>query len=261
MPQDIPVEASEVLAFTPPSLANIENPPVFRLRAVSGRDKRFQTRLYRELGLQTHGDEAFRREILTGLKALWTEEDFDKHSPIIKAYWEAQDDFALQAKDEPDLKWEYDADLETGIKTLIEKVIRSHEPLRLMLADNAEFGDMMFIVVVAVALIGWSNFDVKLVKDRGYITTDCVEALMERLGRMCEDAGESRDAAWLELAVAATQRQNLGAEEEKNSASPAPSVTSQALSNETNASEPDGKSPESPETVTAAPSPKTPKPA
>ena len=48
MPQEIPVEASETLVFTPPALENMDPQPTFVLRAMTGRDKRFHLRLYRE---------------------------------------------------------------------------------------------------------------------------------------------------------------------------------------------------------------------
>ena len=83
----VPAEASEVEDFTPASLANLPAPPVFLLRAASGRDwRRYQYTLRAE-GLEYHGSEAFRDEALRALRALWSDGDYEANAARLRAYW------------------------------------------------------------------------------------------------------------------------------------------------------------------------------
>lgn len=233
MPQDIPLEASETLAFTPPSLAEIDSPPTFTLRAITHREKRFHLRLMREEGLRTHNTEAIRNEVLRGLRRLWTPEDCEQHIPQITDYWRAVDEFNLQKKDEPDLEFGYDQELAQAIDDLIDKVEQEHRPLRVMLADNADWQDMMPLTIAAVAIANWSNLDVKRKVDRSFLTMDCIDAMRRELGRMARDNGvEDQETPWAELAFACMKRMLLDGEEEKNSASPSPLQTPPESSSE-----------------------------
>lgn len=237
MPQDIPVEASETLAFTPPSLAQLEPKPVFMLRAITTRDKRFHTRLYRENGLKIHGRDALRSEILIGLKSLWTEEQFEQHSAVIRELWDAQDQFELQAKDNSDLEWSFDPEVQAAVNNLIERVEDAWAPLRRMVADNGEFGQMLVPVMLATVVKSWTGIDVKRELDRGYLTLDCSENLVLALEALDPQAAT-------ELFVAAAGRMRLDKETEGNSASGSPSETTPAASTETTSAS-DGKSPAS----------------
>lgn len=237
MPQEIPVEASETLVFTPAALENMDPQPIFVLRAMTARDKRFHLRLYREQGVTLHQGPAFRDETLAGLKDLWTPEDFDNYAPRIKAYWDAQDDHALQSKDDPDLPWAFDPAEEERIKLLLSKVDEAWAPLRRMYADNAEFGQMVVPLMVAAVVKSWSGVDVPIHRDRGYLSVDCAEAL-------CEAVNLLNPTALSELFVACADRITLNKEEAKNSESPSPSKTTQSASSETSPKV-DGKSPAS----------------
>lgn len=246
MPQDIPAEASETLAFTPPCLANCDDPPRFILRAVTKRDERFFRRLSREQGITRHSDEALRAEILSGLERLWSPADFAEHKPVLEAYWQTLDEFVAQRKDDPDLKWEYDPDIERAITVLVEKVQDAHAPLRRMLADNLDADEMTPKLMLAIAVKSWEGLDVARELDRGYITLDCAETLQEAL-RDYEKVklGEKVPAiAGTELFVACVRRFRLDEEEEKNSASPSPSETIPPPS-ETGTESSDGTSPAS----------------
>ena len=68
MPQDIPMEGSDMLPFTPPCLKNMEKPPTFRLRAITRRDERFYRKMFIEEGVKVHNAEAVRKEVLVGLQ-------------------------------------------------------------------------------------------------------------------------------------------------------------------------------------------------
>lgn len=244
-PQTIPYEASDVLAFTPASLQEFEGAPSFSLRAATTREKRFHRRLYVEEGLGRHDDAAIRREILTGLQKLWTEEVFTEHKPIIETYWSAIDDFALQRKDDPELNWTYDAELEQGVKDLIGRVVESYPPLRRILADNSEFEQMSLPLVVAVIVKSWTGLTSPRLLDRGFITVNCAEKLKDALEKYEKEQGvpeSGQGMAWTELATACLARLYLDEEEAKNFVSPSPASTPQPLSNETPISEPAGKS-------------------
>jgi hypothetical protein len=229
VPQDIPLEASETLAFVPASLEAIPNAPRFTLRAPSNRDKRFHTRLIREIGIMRHSAEVFRAEVLNGLKTLWSPADYAEHSPRLETYWKAQDDFELQLKDDPELKWQWDADEEMRIGKLIELVTRAHEPLRVLAADNAEAGEMAPILIIAVAVETWTGLPVSPRLERGYLHPDCVEEMRDALAEfekangLVDTKGDAKGLAFTELFIAATQRMYLTEDEEKNSASPSPS--------------------------------------
>lgn len=238
MPQEIPVEASETLVFTPPALADMDPQPKFVLRAMTGRDKRFHLRLYREEGVTLHQGPSFRAETITGLKDLWEPKDFDDYVPRIKAYWEALDDFELQLKDDPDLAWTFDADEEAKVKLILSRIDEAWPPLRRMYADNAEFGQMVVPLMVAAVVKSWAGLDVPMHRDRGYLSVECAEAL-------CEAVSALNPVALSELFVACADRVTLSKEEEKNSASPLPSKTPLSPSSETPASEQVGKSKES----------------
>lgn len=244
MPQDIPLEGSEVLSFTPNSLKDLEGAPVFRLRASTSREKRFHRRLLLEQGIRYHDRDTIRAEVLSGLKELWDEDAFLQHSPVIKALWEARDDFELQLKDDPNLEWSYDAELENAVDELVRKVSQEWKPLRIMVADNADYGSLAAPLLVMVTVSGFAGLEVKALKDRGYLTLETVEAVEAALSALEKRHGLVQGTAWAELTVACSQRMYLTEEEAGNSESPSPSETAPAPLSETNTSGKDGKSPE-----------------
>lgn len=245
MPQDIPLEASELFPFTPDSLKDIEGAPVFVLRASSSREKRYHRRLLLEEGIRFHDREAIRREMLSGLKELWDADAFEQHSPVIKALWEARDDYELQLKDDPELVWSYDADIENAVDDLVRMVSQQWKPLASMVADNGDYGSMAAPLLVTVTLKRFKGLDVKTRNQRGYFTIETVEAIEEALGKFEKERGLVVGKAWAELTIACSQRMYLTAEERGNSELQSPSPTAPAPLNETNISEPVGKSPKS----------------
>lgn len=244
MPQDIPLEASEVLAFTPASLAKFDGAPVFRLRASTARDKRFHRRLFLEHGIRYHDRDTIRAEVLNGLEQLWDADAFAEHSPVIKALWDARDDYELQLKDDPSLEWSYDAEIENAVDELVRKVSQSWQPLRVMIADNGDYGAMSGALLVAVTVQTFAGLPVKALKDRGYTTVETAEAIETALSDLEKQHGVPEGTAWAELIIACSQRMYLDKEEAGNSASQSPSPTAPAPLSETNTSGKDGKSPE-----------------
>jgi hypothetical protein len=232
-PQDVPVEASEVLAFTPPSLIEIAGAPSFVLRVATGREKRVRKRLMKEEGAVMYSTERIRAETLRGLKSLWTPESYDEHAPILEAYWHAHDDYQSQLKDDPELKWEWDADEERAIQQLWNDVSQSHRPLAKMNAANAEFGELAVITTVAVMVERISNLDVKVGRDRGMLTVDCAYDIQDALAKLEDKHGLKTGKAWGELSLKSMRRMFLDEDEAKNSASPLPSTSPQQSSKET----------------------------
>lgn len=248
MPQDIPLEASERLAFTPPSIAKVEGAPVFHLRAATQREKRFRRRLLSEEGVTFHEEQDIRDEILTALRTtLWGEEKFAAHSGKLLDYWSALDDFRLQKKDNPDLEWSYDEEIERAVIALLRDVEVAWKPLGRMKADNIDFNEIFLAATVAAVVDTFTELDVKVTRDRGYLTIDSVDAIGQRLSKFAEKhapgpkAGMAGQMAWLELVNACQGRMALDEEEEKNSESPSPSETIQPASTETATLEADGQ--------------------
>lgn len=246
MPQHIPVEASETLVFTPQSLADLPDAPAFTLRACTRRDKRFQRRLYSELGLSQHSTEAIRAEVMAGYEAISPDESAE-HAEKVKAYWKERDEFALQQKDDPTLVWEYDQDIERAVDDLVRKVARSWPTLGAMIADNVEFGEMSDPIQVAVVVTGWSGVDFKVNRkvDRGYTTVECAEDLRDALADFESENKLTPGRAWNELALACYARMHLSEDEAKNFVSPSPSPLSPPPSEEAKTSDSGGKSPAS----------------
>lgn len=253
MPQDIPLEASETLVFTPPSIAKVEGAPKFTLRAATTREKRFRRRLLSIEGVAFHSEEALRAEILNALEtSLWGAEKFATHSQPLKDYWSALDDFRLQQKDEPALEWSYDPEIEKAVVKLLRDVEQVWRPLGEMKADNIDFNEIFAAATVAVIVEGWTGIDLKAETDRNYLTVDCVDKLAQGLSRFAQKHADPEDSngiagrlAWMELVNACSSRMALDEDEEKNFESPSPSETIPAASTETMTSEQDGISPAS----------------
>ena len=250
MPQDIPAEASEELAFTPKSLEFLgDKAPVFLLRVPTGREKRFIRRLYARNGLQRHSQQDIRAELLRGLEALWDKEVFERNSAMLAEYWSATDDFALQAKADPDIVFTYDPEITAACKAMPAKVAKYWPQLGEMLADNADFDELNDTIQLAVVVRDWRNFDEPVRLDDGYLTLDCAEKVMTRLDRLQKHHAElaalpPNDLA-TELLLACWKRMRLDEEEAGNSESPLPSETTPAASTVTPRRTARGKSPAS----------------
>lgn len=250
MPQDIPLEASETLSFTPDSLAHLDSPPVFVLRTPTWREKDFRLRMMRENGVNSHTDEAVRAEVMAGLKAQWSEEDFDTYSAHITNFWDAQDNFAQQKKDDPDLVWDFDPVMEAACRALLAKLEKTWPPLAIMAADIEQYHRLEPVFYVALTVKNWTGLDVKRSLDRGYLTIDTAIALRDALWELDGNTGK----AWRDLYIATLGRFYLPEEEAKNSESLSQSETTPAASNETTTSAPAGKSPASKKSSSKIPS-------
>lgn len=245
MAQEIPLEASEVLDFTPPSFEPLgKAAPRFTLRTWTSREKREERRLQNRLGMTFWGTESLREEVRSGLKRLWTPEHVEEYLPLIEAYWEAQDDFDLQRKDNSDLKWEYDRDLEERIIEVLDRVGKAHDPLLEMRADNADFMAMLPTLWLAIGVESWTGLKTPMVRKAGYLTVECVEKMLLEVNALAKTCG-AVDLAVTQLIGEVVKRKRLEEEEAGNFASPSPSETTQAASTPTSTSEADGTSPAS----------------
>lgn len=256
MPQDIPLEASEELVFTPKSFSDLSDAPSFVLRAATTRDKRYHRRLHLEEGIIFHGSDRIREEILVGLKSLWSPETYEQSVETLKAYWAAQDDYQQQAslhakgqagKDNPEPfpPFEYDKEIGAACDELIRKVTEAWRPIRQMVADNADFGELTAPAMVAVVVKSWKNLSVRATRERGYLTLSGAQAIEEALADLEKKHGIEPGSAWTELFVACTKRMYLDEEEAKNSASPSPSEMTPAASSPIETTATDGQSPAS----------------
>ncbi len=253
MPQEIPIEASEEFAFTPASLSKLESPPVFVLRTPTHREKRHLQRLNNEEGVQYHATEEVRAEVLAGIAALFPEKA-ELLSEAVKDLWARRDDFETQQAADPELVWDFDADIETRLNAVVNEVFAGWAPLRRMVADNRDFSTTSAVTMVAVMVKSIKGLTLEIERDRGYLSVETANAVRDALWKLEEEQKLNQGSAWQELGVTTSMTLYLGEEEAKNLLSPVPSETSQALSNETNASEKGGKSPASRATDQTAPS-------
>lgn len=249
MPQDIPLEASDVLAFIPESLKCLgDKAPEFTIAPATTREKRQVRRLYARNGLERHSEQSIREEILKGLEALWDEASFKQNAAMLKAYWDACDDFELASKEDPELVFEYDEQLASACKQIPRRVAKFWPDLGDMLADNADFTEMTDPIHVSVVVRGWTNLDTPVIFKDGYLDIECVgpmsEALLDLEVKRQKTHNLEPGAAWVELVLAAYGRFSLPKDEEKNSASPSPARTTRSAS-KTRTGRKNGKSPAS----------------
>lgn len=228
-----PYEASEIQRFTPASLAHLENPPVFRLRAVSRRERRRYDRLMIEEGLRRHGQEAMRDEMIRGLRALSSDDEFERWEAALRQHWDALADHAEEHKDTPPDEvpdFVPPGPSEDEISTVTRGIHENWAPLRKMAADNVVFNREAPALLISVVVSGWSNLRTPFAMQEGALPLDTIDALDNDVAKLEEDNGLSPGTAFVELYVAATNRMFLSSDAEKNSSSPAPSDIDQQTS-------------------------------
>lgn len=237
MPHSIPVEASDMLAFTPPCLADMANPPVFHLRAITWREEQHHRRLMREAVLVQHSESELRDAMRAELERLWTADAFTRAIEVLESYWQAVDSFKAEVAEDPEAVFEFAA---MGDIDELDVALRRFSPkISGMVADNAEASDVLPLLFVATTVARVENLPEALPYTGGFLSIDGAAAIARLLKAV---AGEHAGLAWTELMIAAIRRMRLGGEEEKNSASPSPSDTPPASSNTVTAR---GKSPKS----------------
>ncbi|BBD98049.1 hypothetical protein SAMIE_1015500 [Sphingobium amiense] len=226
----VPYEASEIERFTPASLAHLETPPVFRLRAATRRERRRYDRLMVEEGLRRHDKDAMRDEIIRGLRALSSDDEFERWEMLLRAHWEAADEFENEHRDLAPEKipaFVPPGPSEDEIARVTRGVHENWGPLRKMAADNLIFNREAPALLISVILSGWSGLCTPFRSHEGTIPLDTIDALDKDLAKLEQDNDLSPGKAFVDLYVAATNRMFLSGDAEKNSSSPAPSPSDQ----------------------------------
>lgn len=220
-----PLEAGEAEPFVPASLAHLSAPPTFYLRWGTPREKEQQRRVSDEEGLVHWSEESMRAEILRGMKALFSADDFATWEPQAKGWWDALQVYDKENKDVPAAEREpfvYDGqDLLTEV---LEQLARDWRPYRLMEADNKAYQRGLGHAINSVIVERFENLDTPQVRRGRYLTFDCLRDLadvLDKFGR--EQAPDAKLRAAQELSLECMKRLFLDKEREGNSASPAPS--------------------------------------
>lgn len=220
----IPVESSEIEAWQPPSLANLPAPPVFKLRAASGREMRKYQYVMQVEGLEYHSMDAIRGEVLVALKALYTPDLFEASAARLRSFWALLDQNAKAANGG---KVEPDPAEEEAVNDLVERLTREWRPLARMGADNMRFVEESLRIAVSMFLVGWSGLDLAYRREDGRVPLGLIDELEEKLQAIERQAkadqveGVGRPGmAFIELCNAAQKRLRLTEDEEKKSSSP-----------------------------------------
>lgn len=225
MPQDVPLEASAKLPFTPESLKGLDNPPVFTLRVATWREKERRLDLQAMVGAIQHSNEALRDEIRAGLRAGWTEDQYDELIPWLELFWDAADAHEEALKENPDAVWEFDPEVEKRIETLTGTLERNWPPLAQMAADMRKYRRLEPVFYFAVIVEDWTGIDVKRQLDMGHLSFDCAYDLRAELLTLDAKSGKAPGTAMIELHIACMNRMFLREDFAKNSESPSQSGT------------------------------------
>lgn len=259
--QDIPFDKTETRTFIPDALKDVDNPPVFILKACTRRERSMVERLTIEENLRRYSDADFRAEQLRALDTLYAGDGavISDASNRLKAFWEDMDGFVEEHEEAQKLEANYEWPAfehpdQSHVDTLIKAITGAWRPLREMAACNYRFEQEQPLIIASVAIESWSGLDIKPVKTAGSFSIDLLADVKDALiGTYGDVMGLT---AWLQLTNACIDRLYLNKVTEKNSVSPPPSTPPPAVSTGDGSASAttDGKSPAS------ASSTKTPKP-
>lgn len=251
-----PVEASEISEFTPACLRNIPNPPVFKFRTVTHRDKRMFRQTCITEGLVSHSVADIREAILEGFREGYTPESFATGEPRLRAYWEAVDHANKERQDLVFDKAEQDQ-----LEELTRDIVRSTHRVREMVAENATYQDMIGKIAISIFCSGWSGVGLAYERKANMVPLDLIDDLEDKVLALVRAnqgvEGVPTDDAliglpFLELCAEAASAMRVTGDEEKNSSSqsssdanPAPSEAGKALTTaeKSKASEPSTSEP------------------
>lgn len=219
----IPVEANEIADFTPASLANVPDAPVFRLRAPDERNMRRYNTMVQDDNLRTYSAEDFAAEKEAAIKELWSEEDaqpiLDRFRTIAACLNQ------LVALSKEDLAWSVELD---------EMLFDNHKTLAVMRRKTNDYFEYSPRYAIGTILKGWSNFDMPFRLEAGYMKTSDVALLAKKLIAIEEKAIADQvegvgltGTAFLELWIACMDRTRLTGDEEKNLPAPSLPISSQ----------------------------------
>ena len=212
----VPVEANEIAEFTPASLINVPDAPVFRLRAPDERNMRRYNTLVQDDNLRTYSADDFAAEKEVAIKALWSAEDAQ---PILDRF-RSIDQCVKQKIDlsDEDVAWSAELD-----DTLFE----NHRPLAVMRRKTNDYFEYSPRYAIGTILKGWKNLDMPFRLEAGYMKTADVATLAKHLIAIEEKAIADKvegvgltGTAFLELWIACMDRTRLTGDEEKNLPAP-----------------------------------------
>jgi hypothetical protein len=214
-------------AFTPPTLAKLPVPPVFKLRAADdrGREWRKYQFLLRVEGLRFHNTVALRVEVLRGVEALYDPDTARDVAKRLNAFWELTDKGEAADPNEA-----------AAIDELAERLTGAWRPLSQAGADNTRFQDEALRVALSMFLVGWQNVDLPYRREEGRVPLDLLDQLEDKIEALEKQAdadgveGVVPGLAFGELCTAAYRRLRLEEEQEAETptADPAPTVEAPA---------------------------------
>lgn len=219
----IPVEANEIAEFTPASLVNVPDAPVFKLRAPDERNMRRYNTLVQDDNLRTYSEEAFRAEKEKAISALWSEEDAQ---PIL-ARFRTIGECVKQKIDlsEDDLRWSNELD---------DMLFDNWRELSVMRRKTNDYFEYSPRYAIGTIVKGWSNLDIPFRLEAGYLKTSSVNDIAAALLKLEEQALADKvegvvmtGMAFMELWIACMDRTRLTGDEEKNLPAPSQPSSSQ----------------------------------
>lgn len=176
--------------WTPPSLRDLPEPPVFQLRPPrhGARDLRYEIMA---AGLHFHADAVIRAEAIRGLRALWSPEDAEPNVARVESLWAAMDRGEELAADDA-----------AALDDLSARLRRAWPALNRMAADNHAFWEGVPHLAVSLATAGWSGtLNVPYRRDGRCVPLDRIEEVAKALAGIEEAAGLQPGAAFLELSA------------------------------------------------------------
>jgi hypothetical protein len=220
-----PLEAGEAEPFVPASLAHLTNPPTFHLLWGTPREKEQQRRVADEEGLVHWADASMRAEILRGMKALFSPDDFATWEPQAKGWWDALDLYQQENAGVPAAeRAPFVFEGQDTLTEVLEQIARDWRPYRLMEADNKAYQRGLGPAINSVIITRFENFDAPVARRGRYLTFDCVRELADRLDKFGRDFAPGAPLRpSQELSMECMKRLFLDKERVGNSASPAPS--------------------------------------
>lgn len=212
----VPIEGGTE-AFTPPSLANLSNPPVFHVRCGTRRDKDLRTRWLKDRRARYHPKDRLRATIIAGLRAHWDEATAEQYVPIVQSYWDAADQFEQAQKQEgadPEAVFVFDGPVtEDEIVKLIADLRDIDDDFNAMLNDNEAYIPQATVATMVHALTGWDGIDPAARRRAGVLTEDSLDELNRALVAIEQDPANigveglgAPGTAMLELAARCNER-------------------------------------------------------
>ncbi len=142
----IPVSKDQTIRFTPATLANMADPPVFLFRPATTRDAyAFQGRLIEE-GLRAHDMDQLRARQRAAIREHFTPEEADEAIPQLQAVWDSLD------QNVP-----IDAETMKTMVAFVDSLTAADAPLRKMLAQNEAFSRDAPRLALGLLLKGWEH--------------------------------------------------------------------------------------------------------